>query len=177
VETLRILGYDLPYNFIERDVMDIKELIIVGLTPIVADAGFFLEDVQVSSAGKRSVITCIVDGVTDLTMDEVTSVSKEISAFLDSAPFLGDSPFNLEVTSPGVDRPLILQRHWEKNVSRLARAVMVNGEVITGRIDAVHDESVCLIIEGKTPKKIELPYVEIKRATVEIEFNRKEDLS
>jgi ribosome maturation factor RimP len=157
--------------------MDIKEAIIVGLTPIVSEAGFFLEDVQVSSAGKRSVITCIVDGATDLTMDEVTSVSKDISAFLDQAPFLGDSPFNLEVTSPGVDRPLVLQRHWEKNLTRLARAVMVNGEVITGRIDAVHDESVCLVIEGKVSKKVELPYVEIKRATVEIEFNRKGDLS
>ncbi|MBC7464060.1 MAG: ribosome maturation factor RimP [Actinobacteria bacterium] len=157
--------------------MDIKEAIIVGLTPIVSQAGFFLEDVQVSAAGKRRVITCIVDGTTDLTMDEVTSISKEISAFLDTASFLGDSPFNLEVTSPGVDRPLSGPRHWEKNLNRLARAVMVNGEVITGRIEAVHDESVCLLVGTKDPMKIELPYVEIKRATVEIEFNRKDDLA
>lgn len=157
--------------------MDIKEAIIVSLTPIVTKAGFFLEDVQVSSAGKRRVITCTVDGATDLTMDEVTSVSKDISAFLDTAAFLGDSPFNLEVTSPGVDRPLTSPRHWEKNLDRLVKAVMVNGEVISGRIEAVHDESVCLLVGAKDPKKIELPYVEIKRATVEIEFNRKGDLS
>ena len=157
--------------------MDIKEAIIVGLTPIVTQSGFFLEDVQVSSAGKRRVITCIVDGDVDMTMDEVAAVSKDISAFLDTASFLGDSPFNLEVTSPGVDRPLTTSRHWEKNVDRLVKAVMVNGEVIAGRIDAVHDESVCLMVGEKILKKIELPYVEIKRATIEIEFNRKGEAS
>ena len=172
-----LLGYDLSYNFIERDVMDLKEAIIVGLTPIVTEAGFFLEDVQVSSSGKRKVITCIVDGAADLTMDEVTSVSKDISAFLDTALFLGESPFNLEVTSPGVERPLTTPRHWEKNLTRLVKAVMVNGEIVSGRIDAVHDESVCLMVGAKVMKKIELPYVEITRATVEIEFNRKGDLS
>ena len=155
--SFQLLGYDLPYNFIERDVMDIKEAIIVALTPIVTEAGFFLEDVQVSSAGKRRVITCIVDGATDLTMDEVTSVSKDISAFLDTAAFLGDSPFNLEVTSPGVDRPLTLPRNWEKNLARLVTAVMVNGEVIAGRIAAVHDESVCLLFGSQNSKNVELP--------------------
>ena len=155
--------------------MDIKESIIVSLTPIVRAAGFFLEDVQVSSAGKKRTITCIVDGNTDLSMDEVTGVSKEISAYLDTASYLGDNPFNLEVTSPGIDRPLVLPRHWEKNLGRIAKVVMVNGEVVTGRIDAIHDESVCLLVGTKDLKKIELPYVEIKRATVEVEFNRKAD--
>ena len=134
---------------------------------------FGFADVQVSSAGKKRTITCIVDGNTDLSMDEVTGVSKEISAYLDTASYLGDNPFNLEVTSPGIDRPLALPRHWEKNLGRIAKTVMVNGEVVTGRISAIHDESVCLLVGTKDLKKIELPYVEIKRATIEIEFNRK----
>ncbi|MBI3430339.1 MAG: hypothetical protein HY050_09875, partial [Actinobacteria bacterium] len=70
-------------------------------------------------------------------------------------------------------RPLTLPRHWVKNINRLVRSVMVNGEVVTGRVDAVHDESVCVVVSGKVVKKIELPFVEIKRAQVEIEFNRK----
>ena len=173
--TTQFLGYDHLYNLIERDVMDIKEAIIVSLTPIVSSAGFFLEDVQVTSMGKKRTIICVVDGNTDLTMDEVTAVSKDISAYLDTASFLGDNSFNLEVTSPGIDRPLSLPRHWEKNLTRLVKAVMVNGEVITGRLEAVHDESVCLMVGLKDLKKIELPFVEIKRATVEVEFNRKGD--
>ena len=85
---------------------------------------------------------------------------------------MDDSPFTLEVSSPGVDRPLTLPRHWQKNVTRLVRSVMVNGEEISGRVDAVHEESVSVITEGA--HRVELPYVEIKRAQVEIEFNRKD---
>ncbi|MEI9907672.1 MAG: ribosome maturation factor RimP [Actinomycetota bacterium] len=153
--------------------MDLKDAVHEVLSPYVSGAGFFLEDVSITSAGKKRNITCVIDGETDLSMDEIATISKGIGEILDTAPFLGETPFTLEVTSPGIDRPLTLQRHWNKNIDRLAKAVMVNGEVINGRIDTVHDESVCLIISGKVAKKIEVPFAEIKRATIEIEFNRK----
>jgi len=155
--------------------MSLVQSITDAITPVVEATGFFLEDVHVASPGNRRVVTVVVDGTVNLNLDEVTSITKEISAILDESAFMGDTPFTLEVSSPGVDRPLTLSRHWLKNINRLVRSVMVNGEVITGRVDAVHDESVCVIVEGKIPKKIELPYVEIKRAQVEIEFNRKGD--
>lgn len=155
--------------------MSLVQSITDAITPVVEAAGYFLEDVHVVSPGNRRVVTVVVDGIGALNLDEVTNISKEISAILDAAEFLGDTAFTLEVSSPGVDRPLTLPRHWQKNATRLVRSVMVNGEVVTGRVDAVHDESVCVIVEGKVPKKVELPFVEIKRAQVEIEFNRKGD--
>ena len=155
--------------------MSLVQSITDAITPVVEKAGYFLEDVHVASPGNRRVVTVVVDGIGALNLDEVTNISKELSAILDVAEFLGDTAFTLEVSSPGVDRPLTLPRHWQKNVTRLVRSVMVNGEVVTGRVDAVHDESVCVIVEGKVPKKVELPFVEIKRAQVEIEFNRKGD--
>ena len=155
--------------------MSLVQSITDAITPVVEAAGYFLEDVHVVSPGNRRVVTVVVDGLGALNLDEVTNISKEISAILDAAEFLGDTAFTLEVSSPGVDRPLTLPRHWQKNATRLVRSVMVNGEVVTGRVDAVHDESVCVIVEGKVPKKVELPFVEIKRAQVEIEFNRKGD--
>ena len=157
--------------------MDLKQAIVEAVTPFINDSGYFLDDVTITSAGKKRNITCVVDGLTDLSMDQVTEASKGIGAILDEAKFLGETPFTLEVTSPGIDRPLILVRHWQKNIRRLVRSVMVNGEVITGRIDTIHDESVCLLVGEKNVKKIEVPFVEIKRATIEIEFNRKDDLS
>jgi ribosome maturation factor RimP len=156
--------------------MDLKQAVEEAISPLVTSAGYFLEEVSITSAGKKRNITCVVDGLTDLSMDQVTTVSKGIGEILDAAPFLGETPFTLEVTSPGIERPLSFPRHWQKNLGRLARAVMVNGEVIQGRIDTVHDESVCLVVGQKDLKKIELPFVEIKRATIEIEFNRKGDL-
>ncbi len=155
--------------------MSLIQSITDAITPAVEAAGFFLEDVHVASPGNRRVITAVVDGIVNLNLDEVTVIAKEISAILDDSEFLGDTSFTLEVSSPGVDRPLTLPRHWQKNITRLVRSTMVNGEVVTGRVDAVHDESVCVIVEGKVPKKVELPFVEIKRAQVEIEFNRKGD--
>lgn len=157
--------------------MNLHDNITQAITPAIEAVGLFLEEVQVSSPGNRRLVTCIVDSAGNINLDEVAAVSKEIAAILDVAEFMGQTPFTLEVTSPGVDRPLTLPRHWTKNMDRLARSVMVNGEVITGRINAVHDESVCVIVAGKVSKKIELPFVEIRRAQVEIEFNRKgEDL-
>lgn len=155
--------------------MSLVQSITDAITPVVDAAGLFLEDVHTASPGNRRVVTVVVDGTVNLNLDEVTAITKEISAILDESDFMGATPFTLEVTSPGVDRPLTVPRHWQKNIGRLVKSVMVNGEVITGRVEVVHDESVCVIVEGKSPHKIELPFVEIKRAQVEIEFNRKGD--
>ena len=155
--------------------MTLIQFITDAITPAIDAAGLYLEDVHMASPGNRRVVTVVVDGNANLNLDEVASITKEISAILDLAEFMGETPFTLEVSSPGIDRPLVLPRHWHKNIDRLVRSVMVNGEVVTGRVNAVHDESVCVMVEGKSSKKVELPYVEIKRAQVEIEFNRKGD--
>lgn len=165
------------YNFIESELlMDISQAISEAIAAPIAAAGYFLEDVNVTSLGNRRVVTCMVDGDAGLNLDAVTQLSKQISGILDEADFMGQTPFTLEVTSPGIERPLTKPRHWRKNLTRLVRTVMVNGEIITGRIEAVHDESACLIVEAKKEiHKIEVPFVEIQRAVIEIEFNRKGD--
>lgn len=153
--------------------MSLVETIQEAITPVIRGAGFFLEEVRVSSAGKHRVVTCIVDGAKNLNLDEVTLVSKEIAAVLDEAAYMGQTPFTLEVTSPGVDRPLSEPRHWRKNVTRLVRAVLVDGGVVQGRITASDEKCVTLTIEAKVAKEITISFAQIKRAVVEIEFNRK----
>ncbi len=146
-----------------------------ALTPVVIDAGFFLEEVTLTTAGNRRLVTCIVDGEKSLNMDEVTLISREISNLLEDAPFMGETPFTLEVTSPGVDRPLTLPRHWRKNVTRLVRITQTNGEVVTGRITSSDENAVTLAIEGKVSKEVVVVFADVKKAIVEIEFNRKGD--
>ena len=146
-----------------------------ALTPVVIDAGFFLEEVTLTTAGNRRLVTCIVDGEKSLNMDEVTLISREISNLLEDAPFMGETPFTLEVTSPGVDRPLTLPRHWRKNVTRLVRITQTNGEVVTGRITSSDENAVTLAIEGKVSKEVNIAFDDVKKAIVEIEFNRKGD--
>ncbi len=157
--------------------MALSDVIAELITPAILSEGFFLEEVQISNPGSHRIVICVIDGAKPLNLDEVASVSRIISALLDEAPLMGETPFTLEVSSPGVDRPLTLPRHWKKNVRRLIRATMLNGDVITGRLTEFNGESATLVenIKGRA-KTHALVLADIKRAVVEIEFNRKEEL-
>jgi ribosome maturation factor RimP len=155
--------------------MAITDQISQLITPAVEAQGFFLEEVQLVSPGKHRIVTCIVDGQTSLNMDQVTAVSRAISELLDEAPFMGETPFTLEVTSPGVDRPLTKPRHFAKNHDRLLKVVQIDGEVVTGRIASNTEADVTLTVtEKKEVKEVVVAFTDMKRATVEIEFNRKD---
>ena len=113
------------------------------LTPIVERAGARLEEVKVSPQGKHRLLTVLVDhDDRHLTLDEVTELSKAISTALDTNPVVGESAFTLEVSSPGIDRPLTKLRHFRKNIGRLVTITLITGEKFTGRIDAVESEPV-----------------------------------
>ena len=156
--------------------MALKDQISELVTPAVSDLGFYLEDVHVATPGSHRILTCIVDGDASLNLDQVTSVSRVISELLDEAPFMGETPFTLEVTSPGVDRPLTQPRHFAKNVSRLLKIIKLDGSEVTGRILSNTDKDVTLTVAVKKETIEEtVSLADIKRAVVEIEFNRKDD--
>ncbi len=88
------------------------------LAPVVAAAGYDLEDVTVTAAGRRSLVRVIVDADEGVDLDGVADVSRAVSNALDDGDaFAG--PFVLEVSSPGVDRPLTEPRHWRRARGRL----------------------------------------------------------
>ena len=156
--------------------MALKDQIAQLVTPSVEEAGYFLEDVHVVTPGNQRIVTCIVDGESALNLDQVTSASKIISGLLDEATFMGETPFTLEVTSPGIDRPLTLPRHFAKNVTRLLKVTLNDGNVVTGRITSSSESSVLLeVAEKKVSKEVSVELSDIKRAVVEIEFNRKDE--
>jgi ribosome maturation factor RimP len=156
--------------------MALKDQISEHITPALHQAGYFLEDVNLVSPGQHRIVTVIVDGESALNLDQVTVASKLVSELLDEATFMGETPFTLEVTSPGIDRPLTLPRHFAKNNDRLLKVTKNDGTVITGRICANTDVDVTLTVtEKKDVKEVVISLSDIKRAQVEIEFNRKED--
>ena len=142
-----------------------KEDISAAITPALEALGFYLEDVTITSAGRRSMLTVIVDGDTHLSLDQVTSATKAIGEIVESIQSLGETPFTLEVTSPGLDRPLTKVRHWQKNINRLVKVVLLDGLEIKGRIKDVNEVSAT--IDEKN-----ISYSDIKRATLEIEFKQ-----
>ena len=140
-----------------------KEDISAAITPALEALGFYLEDVTIISAGRRSMLTVIVDSDTHLSLDQVTSATKAIGEIVESVQSLGETPFTLEVTSPGLDRPLTKVRHWQKNINRLVKVVLLDGLEIKGRIKDVNEVSAT--IDEKN-----ISYSDIQRATLEIEF-------
>ena len=140
-----------------------KEDISDAVTPALSALGFYLEDVTITSAGRRSMLTIIVDGDTHLSLDQVTSATKAIGEIVESVQSLGETPFTLEVTSPGLDRPLTKVRHWQKNINRLVKVVLLDGSEIKGRIKDVNE------VSARVDEK-NINYSDIKRATLEIEF-------
>jgi len=143
--------------------MTLLEEIAVAITPAIEAAGCYLEEVTLTPAGKRKIMTVIVDGDTNLSLDQVTAISKEVSAIVEVLPALGDTPFTLEVTSPGVDRPLTHPRHWRKNHGRLINVTLEDGKVVKGRIG----DSTEIDVEIDSLK---IAYAAMKRALIEIEF-------
>jgi ribosome maturation factor RimP len=145
--------------------MSNKEQVAAAITPVIESLGFYVEDIAITSAGKRSMLTVIVDGDTHLSLDQVTVATKAISEIVENLPTLGNNPFTLEVTSPGLDRPLTKPRHWQKNKDRLIKIVLNDGKEIKGRIKDSTQTAVTV------DEKI-INFADVKRATLEIEFKQ-----
>jgi len=134
------------------------------LAPLVSAAGFDLEDVAVTAAGRRHVVRVVVDRDGGLDLDAVADVSRVVSEALDGSDVTGDAPYTLEVTSPGVDRPLTQPRHWRRATGRLVKAA--GG--VTGRVLDADDDRVRLDVDGETR---EIPYAELGAGKVQVEFS------
>ena len=142
------------------------------LAPAVEALGFDLEDVRISPAGRRSVIKVIVDRDGGIDLDAVAVASRAISDALDAAEASGAAPdtgpYVLEVSSPGVDRPLTEPRHWRRNIGRLVAAT-ASGAAVTGRITAVDDAAVTLEVRGR-PRTV--AFADLGPGKVQVEFGR-----
>ena len=144
------------------------------ITAAVADPldalGLDLEAVELTPVGKHRMLRLAVDRDGGVTLDDVAEATRAVSDAIDDAGAMGESPYTLEVTSRGVDRPLTLPRHWRRNHDRLVKVTTTGGETLTGRIGASDDDGVTLDVEGETRT---LGYDEVAKALVQIEFNRK----
>ena len=155
------------------------------LQQALASGPFVLEDVAVTPAGRRRVVKVLVDRALDvagtvteptepLTLDEVADATHLVGDALDASDVMGEQPYTLEVSSPGVGRPLTQPRHFRRNVGRLVTVHHDGGEV-TGRVTAASATEVTLEVPATkaTPARTEtLRYAAVERAVVQVEFAR-----
>jgi ribosome maturation factor RimP len=150
------------------------------LEPVIRAMGLDLESVRVTAAGRRRLLRVIVDGEGGVSLDTIALASRELSARLDGATVMGELPYTLEVSSPGVDRPLTEPRHWRRAVGRLVAAPLTsqagsqagNGAAqVEGRIAGSNDQGVTLDCDGVLR---EYAYGELGPGRVQIEFGHLE---
>jgi ribosome maturation factor RimP len=159
----------------------VREHLLEFLRPIVAATGCDLEDVTVTDAGRRSLIRVDVDADGGIDLDTVAEVSRVVSDALDdsSAQPLVSGPYVLEVSSPGVDRPLSEPRHWRRAVGRLVEVSVGAGPAtvaparatLTGRVVDTSTAGVIMEVDGS---RHAFEWAELGRGRVQVEFSRQD---
>jgi ribosome maturation factor RimP len=133
----------------------------------VAQAGFELEELVVQQAGRKQVVKVIVDGEKGIELDEVADVSRAVSAVLDERDDVLASAYTLEVSSPGLDRPLTKPRHWRR--ARLRKVAVKQADAkFLARVGDADDDGVELLADGQLRR---VAYTDIEHAVVEVEFS------
>jgi ribosome maturation factor RimP len=137
------------------------------IRPVVAAAGMDLELVRVTAAGRRRLLRVVVDSDRGVSLDDAAAVSRALSAALDSVAVMGDFPYTLEVSSPGVDRPLTDPRHWRRAAGRLVRVTVADSGAIHGRVVSADSDGVTLDVEGNRRR---FRYADLGAGAVQVEF-------
>ena len=145
------------------------------ITEVVIAAGYDVEDIAVRSAGRRRVVKVIIDADNGVTLDAAADVSRAISAELDDAGEsdpTGVAPYTLEVTSPGVGRPLTAPRHFRRARTRLVALTTSDGQQLVGHVLASDDTTVTLVLSGRRGiSQQRVPLADIATARVDVEFS------
>ena len=135
--------------------------------PVIAAAGMDLESVRVSAAGRRRLLRVVVDSDRGVSLDDAAAISRNLSAALDATPVMGDFPYTLEVSSPGVDRPLTDPRHWRRAVGRLVEVTATDAGPISGRVLAADADGVTLDVAGGRRR---FGYAALGAGAIQVEF-------
>jgi ribosome maturation factor RimP len=150
-----------------------RERLTAVIEPVVVAAGYDLEDVVVTQAGRRRLVRVVVDADSGVSLDEIAEVSRAVSAALDGRDEVaGRSPYVLEVSSPGVDRPLTEPRHWRRAVGRLVRARVADRGTVEARVRSADESGVVLDHGGA---EIPVRYDALGPGRVQVEFGRGDD--
>jgi ribosome maturation factor RimP len=155
------------------------------ITPVVDGAGYDLEDLVVTPAGRRSVVRVVVDRDEGVTLDGIAEVSRVVSEVLDANDDGMGRPYVLEVTSPGVERPLTEHRHWRRNLGRLVTVAVGpagSADEVTARVTGVAEAGVELAVEAKgkpgakkkPPTPLHVSWAHLGAGRVQVEFGRQE---
>ncbi len=157
------------------------------LQPVVEQHHLYLEEVDIKVAGSHRTVHVVVDLPEDASgsvgLDVISAISTDLSTAMDEDPENDDRPYSLEISSPGVSRPLTEPRHWRRNVGRMIEVKPVSGDAILGRLQEVSDTGVRILpqlpvrkgTKAKQGDPLTLDFSRISKGTVQVEFAHTQD--
>jgi ribosome maturation factor RimP len=138
-----------------------------------ARAGYEIEDVVIDARARPPRITVIADGDTALDLDTIATLSRSASTLLDAVKSI-EGHYVLEVSSPGVDRPLTSEKHFRRARGRKVELALTDGTQVTGRVGEISDNTLRLVIRDDSVRDWTVrpvPVGEIMKAVVQVEFS------
>jgi ribosome maturation factor RimP len=138
-----------------------------------ARAGYEIESVVIDAATRPPRITVVADGDKGLDLDTAAALSRSASELLDRVDD-STTPYVLEVTSPGVDRPLTAEKHFRRARGRKVELTLSDGAQLIGRLGETRGGAVRLVLRERPGADLtirELPLETIAKAVVQVEFS------
>ena len=162
--------------------MDVLDSITALAARVSEGHGLDLIDVELFRAGRRRMVRVYVGKAGGVTIDDCTRVSREISTVIDAESWLGEDDYELEVSSPGLDRPFKTLADWKRNVGRhvkvTTREKHEGKSLHAGKLVSADENEVTLEVAGKTPKEIKegpkqlvIPMALVALAKIEIKLS------
>ncbi|GGB88322.1 ribosome maturation factor RimP [Dyadobacter sediminis] len=159
--------------------MTIKEQLEAMLAPLLDEGNCFLVDIMIKPSKASQRIIILADSDEGITIQQCTSISRRLAKQLEEQDFFSEA-YTLEVSSPGLDQPLVLPRQYKKNIGRNLKVALKQGETLAGTLLESDDESITLQLP-QPKKKSKVPVDEselirrisledISKALIEISF-------
>lgn len=155
--------------------MDIKQEIEKLLQEIITQPELFVVDITFGSYNKSTRISITLDGDEGVMIDQCVRVSRQLGNKMEELELMAEA-YILEVSSPGLDKPLMLQRQYPRNIGRKVKVITKDGNTYTGELTVVEPTFISVLDEKKIKSKVltnlvEIQFDNIKSTTVIISFN------
>lgn len=148
---------------------NIKNRVLKCAQQVADEQRIEIFDIELLGRG-RLLLRITIDKDEGITIDDCERFSRSLEALLDVEDVI-HGPYTLEVSSPGIDRPLRNIKDFEKNRGKLIRIVTVeeieNRNFFIGRIIGIHDSNIRVFVNER---EIEIPFEKISNARIEVEF-------
>ncbi len=147
----------------------ITEKLNAWIASVCEETNVSLVEADLFQAGKRKVLRLFIDKPEGVTIDDCSKVSRSLSDLLDSDPECISGAFTLEVSSPGLDRPLKSDADFKRNVGRLLRVTRSSGKPLVGELKTFDSETLTLALKGNAGE-LSVARSEILSAKAEIQI-------